>query len=447
MSQAHPAERVPRAAARRSAPSSARSSPRCRAPSSCTASPTSRPASSSRSTGCAKGGEIDKEIYVLRRLQADDGRRRLRARAALRPHRAVRPLRARERRPPGVPVPPLPDPAGLARRAAAGGPLPPVHPGRHRHRRPRRAAVPPRRRGDAGDGRGARRAAAARRCRFQVNNRKLIQGFYRGLGIADVTAAIRVIDKLDKLPADDGRRAARRATPAPRPSRPQRCLELATIRVADTSFVERVRAPRRRGRAARDRASPSSPRWSRAARAVAGDRVTRRGQPAHRARARLLHRHRRRDLHGRLRAAEVGRRGRALRRPRRRRPHDVPRRRHLLRRLPHPRPAARRRRPAPAAAPCRAPCWSRSTDEESRARQRTPSPTRCAPAASPARSPPSPQKFGKQIRYAERRGIPFVWFAAGRRHATRSRTSAPATRCAADPATWTPPDRGPATRR
>ncbi len=25
------------------------------------------------------------------------------------------------------------------------------------------------------------------------------------------------------------------------------------------------------------------------------------------------------------------------------------------------------------------------------------------------------QKFGKQIRYAERRGIPFVWFAAGRR--------------------------------
>ncbi len=27
----------------------------------------------------------------------------------------------------------------------------------------------------------------------------------------------------------------------------------------------------------------------------------------------------------------------------------------------------------------------------------------------------SPQKFGKQIRYAERRGIPYVWFATGRR--------------------------------
>src|SRR6476659_6485345 len=32
----------------------------------------------------------------------------------------------------------------------------------------------------------------------QVNNRKLIQGFFRGLGIPDVPAAIRAIDKLDK---------------------------------------------------------------------------------------------------------------------------------------------------------------------------------------------------------------------------------------------------------
>ena len=76
---------------------------------------------------------------------------------------------------------------------------------------------------------------------FQFNNRKLIQGFYRGLGLADVTAAIRTIDKLDKLPeqavadllvSDAG------ATP----EQAARCLELATIRVADTSFVEKVRA-------------------------------------------------------------------------------------------------------------------------------------------------------------------------------------------------------------
>ena len=43
-------------------------------------------------------GEIDKEVYVLRRLHAEGGRRRRRPRLALRPHRAVRALRARERR-------------------------------------------------------------------------------------------------------------------------------------------------------------------------------------------------------------------------------------------------------------------------------------------------------------------------------------------------------------
>ena len=71
---------------------------------------------------------------------------------------------------------------------------------------------------------------------FQVNNRKLIQGFYRGLGLPDVTAAIRVIDKLDKLPAEvvadllvenAGASSEQAAV----------CLELATIRTTDTSFV------------------------------------------------------------------------------------------------------------------------------------------------------------------------------------------------------------------
>ncbi len=76
---------------------------------------------------------------------------------------------------------------------------------------------------------------------FQVNNRKLIQGFYRGLGVPDVTEAIRVIDKLDKLPADDVAAALVESAGAS-PDQAQRCLELATIRVGDTSFVERVRA-------------------------------------------------------------------------------------------------------------------------------------------------------------------------------------------------------------
>jgi histidyl-tRNA synthetase len=76
---------------------------------------------------------------------------------------------------------------------------------------------------------------------FQLNNRKLIQGFYRGLGITDTTTAIRVIDKLDKLAPEVVAEQLVELAGAT-PDQAERCLELATIRVADTSFVERVRA-------------------------------------------------------------------------------------------------------------------------------------------------------------------------------------------------------------
>ena len=76
---------------------------------------------------------------------------------------------------------------------------------------------------------------------FQINNRKLIQGFYQGLGIPDVTEAIRQIDKLDKLPADAvADLLVERAGASPEQA--ARCLELATIRVTDQSLVERVQA-------------------------------------------------------------------------------------------------------------------------------------------------------------------------------------------------------------
>src|SRR3954454_2667165 len=79
------------------------------------------------------------------------------------------------------------------------------------------------------------------RLSFQVNNRKLIQGFYQGLGIPDVTEAIRQIDKLDKLPEDAvAELLVERAGATPEQA--QRCLELATIRVSDASLVDRVRA-------------------------------------------------------------------------------------------------------------------------------------------------------------------------------------------------------------
>ncbi len=74
---------------------------------------------------------------------------------------------------------------------------------------------------------------------FRFNNRKLIQGFYQGLGIPDVTSAIREIDRLDKLPpAEVAELLVERAGATQEQAR--RCLDLATISTDDTSFVDRV---------------------------------------------------------------------------------------------------------------------------------------------------------------------------------------------------------------
>lgn len=76
---------------------------------------------------------------------------------------------------------------------------------------------------------------------MRVNNRKLAEGFYRGLGVADHLAVLQRVDKLDKIGPDAvagllveelGMDAAAAG----------KCLELATITAADSSFVDRVRA-------------------------------------------------------------------------------------------------------------------------------------------------------------------------------------------------------------
>ncbi|MDR1711856.1 MAG: histidine--tRNA ligase [Propionibacteriaceae bacterium] len=76
---------------------------------------------------------------------------------------------------------------------------------------------------------------------MSVNNRKLSEGFYRGLGVAEPMAVLQRVDKLDKigpekvaelLRSELGMSAAAAAS----------CLKLAEIRTPDTSFVDRVRA-------------------------------------------------------------------------------------------------------------------------------------------------------------------------------------------------------------
>ena len=76
--------------------------------------------------------------------------------------------------------------------------------------------------------------------RLRVNNRKLIEGFYRGIGAQDPQAVITIIDKLDKLPESEvatllGKEAGLDDEQV------GQCLALARISTTDTSFVERVR--------------------------------------------------------------------------------------------------------------------------------------------------------------------------------------------------------------
>jgi histidyl-tRNA synthetase len=76
--------------------------------------------------------------------------------------------------------------------------------------------------------------------RIQVNNRKVCEGFYRGLGLADTDQVLRTVDKLDKIgPA----RVAEQLTETAGATRAQAdaCLELAAISAEDASFVDAVR--------------------------------------------------------------------------------------------------------------------------------------------------------------------------------------------------------------
>jgi histidyl-tRNA synthetase len=77
--------------------------------------------------------------------------------------------------------------------------------------------------------------------RIQVNNRKLCEGFYRGLGIGDPEAALRAIDKLDKIgPAAVGDLLVQ--TAGATEAQAKACLALAEISAPDGSFADAVSA-------------------------------------------------------------------------------------------------------------------------------------------------------------------------------------------------------------
>ena len=75
---------------------------------------------------------------------------------------------------------------------------------------------------------------------MRVNNRRLAQGFYAGLDIADPAAVLRQVDKLDKIGPDKVTELlVEQGLSATQASA---CIDLAGISTADASFVDRVRA-------------------------------------------------------------------------------------------------------------------------------------------------------------------------------------------------------------
>ncbi|PRY57432.1 histidine--tRNA ligase [Glycomyces artemisiae] len=76
---------------------------------------------------------------------------------------------------------------------------------------------------------------------MHVNNRKLSQGFYQGLGIRDTDEALRIIDKLDKIGPDATAKLLIDGVDAT-PEQAEACLKLAAISGEDASFADEVRA-------------------------------------------------------------------------------------------------------------------------------------------------------------------------------------------------------------
>jgi histidyl-tRNA synthetase len=79
------------------------------------------------------------------------------------------------------------------------------------------------------------------RVQIQVNNRKLCQGFYRGLGIEDTDAALMAVDRLDRL-GPSGVTDLLVSTAGATPAQAKACLALAEIATEDASFVDAVRS-------------------------------------------------------------------------------------------------------------------------------------------------------------------------------------------------------------
>jgi len=76
--------------------------------------------------------------------------------------------------------------------------------------------------------------------RIAVNNRKVAEGFYRAIGLEDVDGVLRVVDKLDKIGPDAVTEVL--TAQGVTATQARACLDLAGISGTDASVADRVRA-------------------------------------------------------------------------------------------------------------------------------------------------------------------------------------------------------------
>jgi histidyl-tRNA synthetase len=83
------------------------------------------------------------------------------------------------------------------------------------------------------------RALPIPRVRLLVNNRKVLEGFYRGLGVEHIHETLRAVDKLDKIGSEGVARELRIAGLDDQQSK--RCLELAGLEATTSAELDRIR--------------------------------------------------------------------------------------------------------------------------------------------------------------------------------------------------------------
>ena len=266
---------------------------------------------------------------------------------------------------------------------------------------------------------------------MHVSNRKLAQGFYTGLGITDTAAVLRIVDKYDKIGAD-GVAALLASDLGLAPATTEACVALAGISTADESFVEQVRAL-----GVEDPLLDEGLTELAAVVRAAGERVPGRlvadlkiargldyytgtvfetvmagleslGSVCSGGRYDSLATDGKRTFPGVGLSIGVTR---------------------ILAPL-----LTRNEFTASRTVPT---CVLVAVDAEQNRHHADRVANQLRDRGIAAEVAPTPDKFGKQIRYADRRGIPFVWFGAGGSDEVKDLRSGD--QVAADPATWTPP--------